>query len=86
MNCTLTTHFDLAYSFMKKFVFLTALLLIFSTGSATAAPEVGEAVPALKGKLFSGEPFDLSQMRGKVVLVNFYSSYCSFCAYEIGNL
>jgi len=25
-------------------------------------------------------------MRGKVVLVNFYSSYCSFCAYEIGNL
>jgi cytochrome c biogenesis protein CcmG/thiol:disulfide interchange protein DsbE len=25
-------------------------------------------------------------MRGKVVLVNFYSSYCKFCAYEIGNL
>jgi peroxiredoxin len=25
-------------------------------------------------------------MRGKVVLVNFYSSYCKHCAYEIGNL
>ena len=25
-------------------------------------------------------------MRGKVVLINFYSSYCKFCAYEIGNV
>jgi thiol-disulfide isomerase/thioredoxin len=25
-------------------------------------------------------------MRGKVVLVNFFSSYCKFCAYEIGNV
>lgn len=25
-------------------------------------------------------------MRGKVVLVNFFSSYCKHCAYEIGNV
>ena len=51
-----------------------------------AAAELGEPVPALKGTFFSGQAFDLARMRGKVVLVNFYSSYCSFCAYEIGNL
>ena len=49
-------------------------------------PEVDQPAPALKGMLFSGKPFDLKEMRGKVVLVNFYSSYCKHCAYEIGNL
>jgi peroxiredoxin len=51
-----------------------------------AAPEVGVPAPALKGTLFSGEEFDLARMRGKVVLVNYFSSYCKHCAYEIGNV
>ena len=71
---------------MKKLNYLVALLLIVAAGYANAAAELGEPAPALKGTLFSGQAFDLKQMRGKVVLVNFYSSYCSFCAYEIGNL
>lgn len=70
---------------------LAALLLVAAFAASTklaAVPvaELGERPPALKGTLFSGQTFDLAQMRGKVVLVNFYSSYCSFCAYEIGNL
>ncbi len=65
---------------------VTVVFLLGATASAAPRTEIGEPAPALKGRLFSGEPFDLSKMRGKVVLVNFYSSYCSFCAYEIGNL
>ena len=53
---------------------------------AHAVPELDQPAPPLKGTLFSGEAFDLAQMRGKVVLLNFYSSYCRYCAYEIGNL
>lgn len=60
------------------------MLLLWATLAQPA--EIDQPAPPLKGKLFSGEAFDLAQMRGKVVLVNFYSSYCSFCAYEIGNL
>ena len=71
---------------MKKLNYLIALLLIFAAGYANAAVELDEPAPVLKGTLFSGQAFDLAQMRGRVVLVNFYSSYCSFCAYEIGNL
>jgi len=75
---------------MKKLNHLVALVMIVAAacaaGSAIAAAELDEPAPALKGKLFSGQAFDLAQLRGKVVLVNFYSSYCSFCAYEIGNL
>jgi glutathione peroxidase-family protein len=48
--------------------------------------EIDQPAPPLRGTLLSGQPFDLKDLRGKVVLVNFYSSYCGFCAYEIGNL
>jgi len=64
---------------------LVVLVLLAAT-AAWAIPEVDQPAPALKGTFFSGRTFDLREMRGKVVLVNFYSSYCSFCAYEIGNL
>lgn len=61
-------------------------VLLFGATAARAAPEIDMPAPALKGTLFSGESFDLSQMRGKVVLVNYFSSYCKHCAYEIGNV
>ena len=68
---------------LHRLCFLAFLLLAVP---AQAAPELDQPAPALKGTLFSGRPLDLQAMRGKVVLVNFFSSYCKHCAYEIGNL
>ena len=51
-----------------------------------AVPEIGELAPPLKGTLFSGKRFDLAEMRGKVVLINYYSSYSKHDAIEIGNV
>lgn len=51
-----------------------------------AVVEIDEPAPPLKGTLVSGDKFDLADYKGKVVLVNFYSSYCKGCAYEIGTL
>jgi peroxiredoxin len=62
------------------------IALLLAPQGVLAQPELGQPAPALKGRLLGGEPFDLARLRGKVVLVNFYSSYCKFCAYEIGNL
>jgi len=64
---------------------LAAHLAILASAAA-ALPIIDQPAPPLKGKLFSGQEFDIASMRGKVVLVNFYSSYCKFCAYEIGLL
>jgi len=69
--------------------FLTALLVapaLLRVPPAHAVPEIDAPAPPLAGELFSGESFDLAAMRGKVVLINFYSSYCRYCAYEIGLL
>ena len=62
---------------------LGALLLPLS---AHAGVEIGAPAPALRGTLVSGDKFDLNDYRGKVVLINFYSSYCRICALEIGSL
>jgi cytochrome c biogenesis protein CcmG/thiol:disulfide interchange protein DsbE len=74
---------------MKKQYYLAVVAVIcaflMSSLPAGAAPEVGEAAPPLKGTLFSGERFDLAEMRGKVVLINYYSSYSKHGAIEIGN-
>jgi cytochrome c biogenesis protein CcmG, thiol:disulfide interchange protein DsbE len=51
-----------------------------------AVVSLDEPAPALRGRLFDGRPFDLRDWRGFVVMVNFYSSYCSICAHEIGNV
>jgi cytochrome c biogenesis protein CcmG, thiol:disulfide interchange protein DsbE len=71
---------------VKRREFLLTVPALLVATPARAVPELDQPAPPLKGKFFSGEAFDVSAMRGKVVLLNFYSSYCKFCAYEIGNL
>lgn len=66
-------------------LFLYCALLLPSL-AAIAAPEIGAPAPPLKGTLFSGKQFDLANMRGKVVLINYYSSYSKHGAIEIGNI
>lgn len=71
---------------MQRRELLLAAPLLLCAPCSWAVPEIDEAAPPLKGSLFNGDAFDLAALKGKVVLVNFYSSYCKFCAYEIGNL
>lgn len=63
------------------------MALLLGWGAARGAVvEIDGPAPELRGKTFDGRPFDLREWRGSVVLVNFYSSYCSICAHEIGNV
>lgn len=71
---------------IKRWHIFALLVLAALPCAGLAAPEVGMPAPPLKGSFFDGAPLDLAAFRGKVVLVNFYSSYCKFCAYEIGNV
>jgi len=60
---------------------LAALFLgpVLAQGTATTTKSAPVMLPQIEGKTIDGAPFNLSVLKGKVVLVMFWSTGCAVC-------
>jgi len=65
--------------FVRRRLHLIFLLLALAAASTFAADETGQPAPRFRAKTTSGEQFNNTSIKGKVVLLEFWTSWCKYC-------
>jgi cytochrome c biogenesis protein CcmG/thiol:disulfide interchange protein DsbE len=64
-------------------VFMVALMAPFLVGASKSTPKVGVAAPDFTLTTLAKRKVRLSELRGKVVIVNYWATWCAPCKAEM---
>ena len=59
-----------------------SLILLLITLSAFAGDETGQPAPRFRAKTTTGEQFNNESIKGKIVLFEFWTTWCKYCEAE----
>lgn len=68
---------------MRRAAMLGAVLSFFIVGESAARAVVGKPAPTFSGQTFQGQEVSFEAMRGKVVILNFWATWCAPCREEL---
>jgi cytochrome c biogenesis protein CcmG, thiol:disulfide interchange protein DsbE len=65
---------------------IASFWLVCALSQADSAPQMGATAPALVVTELDGKVFDLAKLKGKVVLVNYWATWCAPCKKDMPKL
>ncbi len=71
-----------SHSFLRALLMSSLLLILGCSENTTAQKTTLEAAPDFNMALFEGGDFQLGAQKGKVVVINFFASWCVSCGEE----
>ncbi|MBA4047433.1 MAG: thiol:disulfide interchange protein [Sphingomonas sp.] len=72
---------------MKQFgIFCTLIALLLGQAALAKEPKVGEIAPDFELTLVDGTKVKLAELRGQVVIINFWATWCVPCRTELPTL
>lgn len=77
---------DIVHCFFRRVLLVALLLTLAACGGTPAPPTIGAPAPDFALPTLDGGEARLAELRGQVVIVNFWASWCTPCENETPRL